>query len=276
MTLCPEPRALDSEPGDGQGTRAAFTLIELLVVIAIIAILAAMLLPALGRAKELTRRIVCTSNVRQATQALLTYADDNDGWFPRNSYYHPGPTYHGTDWACNNQFYDGSDAFFPEYLPDPGLLSCDGAGGSTRSSDWMRKYSKGPRNHAYTRNETDPNNPSGAYVGDIGYYYWAYSDVAQEHAHGLRRSGCGGRPCDTVEAPARYPLISDATQDGGSGRWLWNHYIIPYSSGWGDPTAVAAGANMAFGDGHAAWYNFPDLHQSGNTAWGVPAWHAHD
>ena len=59
-----------------------FTLIELLVVVAIIALLVAILVPALSNARELAKSVVCRSNLSQCALALHMYANDYNGWLP--------------------------------------------------------------------------------------------------------------------------------------------------------------------------------------------------
>ena len=67
---------------DGQTKRRAFTLIELLVVVAIIAVLAAMLVPAVGHARNKAGEANCMNNLRQLSMALIMYQDDHDGNYP--------------------------------------------------------------------------------------------------------------------------------------------------------------------------------------------------
>jgi prepilin-type N-terminal cleavage/methylation domain-containing protein len=61
------------------GRRVGFTLVELLIVIGIIALLVSILLPAANRAREMSRRTVCLSNIRQLTAAWLMYAGEHQG-----------------------------------------------------------------------------------------------------------------------------------------------------------------------------------------------------
>ncbi len=74
---------LQSTERRSRSSRNGFTLIELLVVISIIALLLAMLLPTLSRAREQARRVKCASNLRQWGAAATSFAMDHDGWLPR-------------------------------------------------------------------------------------------------------------------------------------------------------------------------------------------------
>ena len=97
--------------------RHAFTLIELLVVIAIIAILAAMLMPVLSRAKQRAQGASCLNNGKQLMLGLHLYAGENNDFYPPNP--DDGNTIAGYNWCGGQAGIGGPQEFDPDVLLDP-------------------------------------------------------------------------------------------------------------------------------------------------------------
>ncbi len=228
------------------GQSRGFTLIELLVVIAIIAILAGMLLPALGRAKATAQRIKCVSNNKQILLCFQMYADDNMDSYPLCA-----------DWQASGGKDGKYDVFVAmtnrplyRYQGSPEIFRCPADKGDIFREKVIKDFKT-----------------TNCYV-QYGNSY--LMDWAVDYGRVRRVTGALSAPrnSDSGTSIKTSEIALSSANKIVQGDWIWpvNRGVDDRKSQWHNYKGKSLSV-MNFGDGHAEAYRFPTTRAESDPWW---------
>jgi len=213
-----------------------FTLIELLVVVAIIALLVSILLPSLKTAKDLAERTSCAMQMHTMQLANILYAGDSNEWMPERSIWYSYKLYEiragGVEYESFNLF----RPFATGYLEQWQALECPSMPEPTTSLEAKVK--------AWLDGATRYHDFFGYwYLQDAARYFEAV-EKAEEYGFRIKHDGSCWQY--SMTGLSHYPIITD---------FAWGYYGTTTGFPHGEE-----GLNVAYGDGHVAWVDSPNLY----------------
>jgi prepilin-type N-terminal cleavage/methylation domain-containing protein/prepilin-type processing-associated H-X9-DG protein len=235
-----------STRGIDMNERRGFTLIELLVVIAIIALLMAILMPALGLVKEQARTIGCRARLREWGLMFKFYTDDNDGYFNEGWGYND---HHGQ----NGQYGLWMNALRPYYKSEWDMLLCPTATREVLSSnDWgtFKAWSRDVPNRYPAIGEGAEKH----FVGSYGINNWTNYMIRDRN--GGREVRFFWKSVQNVTRANEVPVFADSTWHDA---WPWAHDPPPPDPdafGTGSPTVGRDEMSHFCIDRHNGFVNF--------------------